>query len=115
MTTCIRDNVQIIEKDGKPEYAILPYSDFETLENLALKVEDEVTFPQAVAEKIMLEKMTYLKAWRLHLRLTQKKLAAKAGITQAALSQMEKSENPHRTTLEKLAKAMDLDVSQLHE
>jgi transcriptional regulator with XRE-family HTH domain len=55
-----------------------------------------------------------IKAWRKHLGFTQKEVAQKAGITQAALSQMEKTDNELRSgTLDKLAAAMDLSVEQL--
>jgi transcriptional regulator with XRE-family HTH domain len=60
--------------------------------------------------------MNLVKAWRTHLGLTQKQVAKKAGISQSALSQMEKTENnPHSATLEKLAKAMNLSVDQLED
>ncbi|MFH1156913.1 MAG: helix-turn-helix transcriptional regulator [Pseudomonadota bacterium] len=55
-----------------------------------------------------------VKAWRVHLGLTQKEVAKRAGISQAALSQMEKNENTLRNaTLEKLAGALGLSVKQL--
>jgi len=55
-----------------------------------------------------------LKAWRKHLGLTQKEVARRAGITQSALSQMERMAINNRTaTLEKLAKAMGIEAGQL--
>ncbi len=106
------NNVQIIKKDGIPAFAVIPYEDY--LAFLPKKEED--TVPQEVAEKAILENMPLIKAWRLYLSMTQKEVAKKAGITQAALSQMEKAENPNRTaTLEKLAKAMNLSVEQLRD
>ena len=60
--------------------------------------------------------MNLLKAWRLYLGLTQKEVAQRAGISQAALSQMEKNSNELRTaTLEKLAEALSLSVDQLQD
>nr|WP_269764190.1 helix-turn-helix transcriptional regulator [Desulfobacula toluolica] len=57
-----------------------------------------------------------IKAWRVHLGMTQKQVAGKAGITQAALSQMERTEQENKTsTLEKLALAMGLSVEQLRD
>ena len=48
--------------------------------------------------------------------MSQKDVAQKAGISQAALSQMEKIDNEHRTaTLAKLAKAMGVSVDQLKD
>ena len=80
------DNVQILKKNGIPTFAVIPYEDY--LEFLPKKKDD--TVPQEVAEK--------------------------AGITQAALSQMERAENTNRTTtLEKLAVAMGIDVEQVKD
>jgi len=55
-----------------------------------------------------------LKAWRKDLGLTQKTVSKRAGITQSALSRMERPETNHRTaTLEKPAKAMGIETAQL--
>ena len=55
-----------------------------------------------------------VKAWRVHLNLTQAELAKRAGITQAALSQIEKpGGKPHKDTLEKLTKALGLAPEQM--
>lgn len=57
-----------------------------------------------------------IRAWREYLGLTQKEVADKMGVSQAALSQMESGEKKLRkATLEKLAKAMGLSVEQLRE
>ena len=70
--------------------------------------------PLEVAEQAILQDIPLIKAWRLHKGLTQKSVAQKAGITQAALSQMEKTNNSKRTsTLEKLANALELSVEQM--
>jgi len=58
--------------------------------------------------------MNLVKAWRKYLGLTQAAVARRAGISQAALSQMERADNNLRNaTLEKLARAMQLSVDQL--
>ena len=50
----------------------------------------------------------------MHLGLTQNEVAKRVGITQAALSQMERTYNEHHTaTLKKLADAMGILVDQL--
>lgn len=57
---------------------------------------------------------THLRAWREYLGLTQTEVAERAGITQAAFSQMESGETKLRkATREKLAKAMGLNPDQL--
>ena len=52
-------------------------------------------------------------AWREHLGLTQAEVAARIGITQAAYAQMERVKQPRKTTLEKIASALGLEVEQL--
>jgi len=107
------NNVQIIKQNGIPAFAVIPYEDYLAL--VPQRPGDDAV-PQEVAEKVILENIPLAKAWRLHLGLTQREVAKKAGITQAALSQMERAENPNRTaTLEKLAAAMELSVEQLKD
>ncbi len=107
------NNVQIIKKDGVPIFAVLPYQDYiEMMDNS----EDTDTMPQQVAEKAIMENIPLIKSWRLYLNLTQKEVAQRAGITQAALSQMERKENTTRTaTLQKLAAAMSLSIEQVRD
>lgn len=107
------NNVQIIKQNGIPAFAVIPYEDYLAL--VPQRPGDDAV-PQEVAEKVILENIPLAKAWRLHLGLTQREVAKKAGITQAALSQMERAENPNRTaTLEKLAAAMGLSIEQLKD
>lgn len=108
----ILTNAQIIEKNGKPVFAVIPYEDY-----LALLPEDsDQTIPHEVVGLVINKKMNLVRAWRTHLKLSQKDVARKAGISQAALSQMEKTDNHHRTaTLEKLASALGLFVDQLKD
>jgi DNA-binding XRE family transcriptional regulator len=108
----ILTNAQIIEKDGKPIFAVIPYEDYLAL----LPEESDQTIPHEVVGLVIKKKMNLVKAWRTHLKMSQKDVARKAGISQAALSQMEKTDNDHRTaTLEKLANALGLFVDQLKD
>jgi DNA-binding XRE family transcriptional regulator len=94
--------------DGAPEYVVVPYDDF-------LKaVGDNARIPLAVAKRSSLEGVPLARAWREHKGMTQKEVAKKTGITQSALSQMEKpGARPHRGTLVKLAMALGVEVGQL--
>ncbi len=104
-------NIQFIEQNGKPAFAVIPYEDY-----LRLLPDEEVSIPHEVVGLIVKKGMNLVKAWRVHLGMTQVEVATKAGISQAALSQMEKSDNELRSsTLEKLAEAMDLSVDQLKD
>jgi len=104
------DNVQIIEQNGVPVFAVLPYEDYLSL----LPKDEEDYIPNEVVGLMVKKRYNTVKAWRKHLGLTQKEVAAKAGITQAALSQMEKTDNELRSsTLEKLADAMGVSIEQI--
>jgi DNA-binding XRE family transcriptional regulator len=104
-------NIQYIEQNGKPVFAVIPYDEY-----LKLLPSEDVTIPHEVVGLVIKKGMNLVKAWRTHLGLTQSEIAKKTGITQAALSQMEKTENTLRTaTLEKLARAMNLTVEQLKD
>jgi len=107
----IPTNIQYIEQNGKPAFAVIPYDEY-----IKLLPSEDVTIPHEVVGLVIKKGMNLVKAWRTHLGLTQSEIAKKAGITQAALSQMENTENTLRTaTLEKLAKAMNLSVDQLND
>ena len=70
--------------------------------------------PHEVVEWVIEKEFNLLKAWRKYLGFTQKTVAQRAGISQSALSQMERTETNHRTaTLEKLAKALGIETAQL--
>ena len=85
------------------------------LPNRVPKDEDE-TVPHEVVGLVIKKEMNLVKAWRTHLVLTQREVAKRAGISQAALSQMGKSTNELRTTtLEKLARAMGISAEQLQD
>jgi DNA-binding XRE family transcriptional regulator len=107
----IPTNIQYIEQNGKPVFAVIPYDEY-----IKLLPSEDVTIPHEVVGLVIKKGMNLVKAWRTYLGITQSEIAKKAGITQAALSQMENTENTLRTaTLEKLAKAMGLSVDQLKD
>lgn len=107
---------QTIMQDSKPAFVVIPYKDFQRLlsKGATAHFPSEHTIPHAVAKATLLNEVSLVRAWRGYLGLTQEELAGRMGITQAALSQMErlnaKLRNP---TLEKLAVAMGLSVKQL--
>ena len=104
-------DVQLIEQKGKPVFVVIPYEKY-----LNLLPSQKPTIPHEVAGLVVKKDMNLVKAWRVFLGLTQAVVAKRAGISQAALSQMEKSDNKLRTaTLEKLAKALGLSLEQLKD
>ena len=96
-------NIQIIEREGKPEWAILPYEDFLELVEQAEMLQDISDYDQlikAVTEgkeelvpaelaDALLEGKNPIKGWREYRRLSQKQLAEAAGISIPFLSQLE--------------------------
>jgi DNA-binding Xre family transcriptional regulator len=105
-------SVQIIEQDGVPAFAVIPYEEYLKL----VPPKDDEYIPHEVVGLIVKKGYNTAKAWRIHLGLTQKEVAEKAGITQSALSQMESSDNEMRTaTLEKIAAALGVSPGQLED
>lgn len=109
----LTNNVQIIKQGGKPAFAVVPYDDFLKITG-AKTTENETLIPHEVVGLVVKNGWNLVKAWRKHLGLSQKELSQRAGITQPALSQMEKDDNKLRSgTIEKLAEAMGLSIEQL--
>lgn len=118
-------NVQIIEKNGKPEWAVIPFKEYQKLyeahedaedikdieENLkAIQEGKEMTVPGEVTFAI-LEGTNPIRAWRKYNKIKMKELAKKVGISSAYLSQIEnKKRNPTIDTLKKIARALNLEI-----
>jgi transcriptional regulator with XRE-family HTH domain len=70
--------------------------------------------PNEVMGMVIRDEMPPARAWREHFGLTQAEVAKRAGMSQAALSQLESGEhNIRKATREKLAKAMGITAAQL--
>ncbi|RJX25484.1 MAG: helix-turn-helix domain-containing protein [Desulfurivibrio sp.] len=121
-------NVQIIEKNGKPEWAVIPYSEYQKLQEALEDAEDrkdieenfkavqegkEITVPGEVTFAI-LDGMSPVRAWREHKQIKMSELAKKVGISSAYLSQIENGKrNPTIDTLKAIAKALNIDIEML--
>jgi DNA-binding XRE family transcriptional regulator len=103
---------QIIENEGKPIFVVVPYSEYVQL----IKQHDrDTTIPQEVVEAYVLKGKSLIAAWREYKKITQIQMAEKLGISQPAYSQMERKDaNLKKSTLENIAKAMDISVLQLY-
>ena len=106
------NNVQIIQQGGVPAFAVIPYDEYLAL--TATTNEDEITFPNEVVE-MNLKGDSLIKAWRKYKKMTQGDLAEKMGISQGAVSQLEKSESPHKSSIKSAAVAMGLRPEHLTE
>ena len=121
-------NIQTIKRNGKPEYVVLPWADYQSLlqalqdatdaaqlEAFAhqLATGEEETVPAAVVNAL-LEGANPVKGWREHRALTQDVLAAQAGISKAFLSQIETGKRVGAIkTLRALAAALGVTVDDL--
>lgn len=95
-------SVQLILKEGQPEYAVIPYDTYmrlvEDAEMLA-DIRDYDTARQSVAEgeELVPAEVVYalldggnpIRVWREHRGLSQAELAIRAGISASYLSQLE--------------------------
>jgi len=102
------NNVQIIEKNGEPVFAVIPYDEY-----LELTGARRETIPHEVVGLVIKNDWSLVKAWRRYLGISQKDLALKAGISQSALSQMENSHNLRGSTIDKLAVALGISSELL--
>ena len=121
-------NIQIIEKNGKPEWAIIPFEEFEKIqaaledaedikdieENLkAIQEGKEKTIPGEITFAV-LDGTNPIRAWREYKKIKMNELAKKVGISSAYLSQIEKGKrNPTIDTLKTIAKELNIEVEML--
>ena len=117
-------NVQIIEKDGKPDYAILPYAEYMALIALLEDKEDreaieayksgkEETWPADVAEALI-NGINPIKVFRKYRRLTQQELADKVGKSKIYIAKLEGGERKGSVEiLTAIARELGVDLDQL--
>lgn len=103
------NKVQILEHNGRPAFAVIPYDDYLELTGTP----ERTTVPHEVVGMVVKNNWNLVKAWRKYLRISQKDLASKAGVSQSAISQMERSCNLRDATIEKLAAALGIDPELL--
>ena len=117
-------SVQVIEKEGKPEFAVLPFEEYETLLERLEDLEDArdlqeyranpgESFPAAVANRL-LEGKNPIKMWREYRGMTQGGLAEKVRVTVAHISQIESGKRECSVKLlRSLSKALNVDMELL--
>jgi len=121
-------NIQIIEKNGQPEWAVIPYSEYKKLQEALEDAEDikdietnlkaiqdgtEATISSDVTFAII-DGANPIRAWREHKHIKMNELAKQVGISAAYLSQIENNKrNPTIDTLKNIAHELDIDVEML--
>ena len=121
-------NAQIIEKNGKPEWAIIPYGEFIKIQELLENAEDikdieenlkaieenrEIVVPGEVTFAIV-DGTHPIRAWREYKNMRLNDLAKRVGISGSYLSQIENGKrNPTIETLKAIAGALEIEPEML--
>ena len=112
----------IPDKDGKPLYALVPIKEYERLMALEEDREDiaaaeaakeDETFPSEIVERLI-EGENRVRVWRQYRGLRQGELAARVGISQSHLSDIEigRSDGSFRV-ITAIARALEIDLDLL--
>lgn len=124
----MKENIQLIERDGKPEWAVVPYQEYlrlveqaEMLEDIrdydaakaALEKGEEELIPSEIVFAI-LDGKNPVKVWREYRGLTQQQLADTAGISKPYLSQIEAGKRTGTSEiLSKIARALHVSLDEI--
>ncbi len=124
----MKDNIQLIERDGKPEWAVLPYDEYLKLVEQAEMLEDIRDFDAAKAalengeDELIPAEVVFaildgenpIKVWRKYRGLTQQQLASAAQISKPYLSQIETGKRRGTTEiLSAIAKALNVSLDEI--
>ncbi len=116
-------NVQVIEKDGKPEWAVIPYEKYINLIQDSEMLQDirDYDFHKSVIEKgeelvpgeitfAIMDGANPVNVWRKHRKLTLSQLAEASGITISKLDKIETGKYiPAADELKSIAETLNLD------
>lgn len=124
----MKDKIQLIERNGKPEWAVLPYEEYlhlveqaEMLEDIrdydaakaAIERGEEELIPSEVVFAI-LDGRNPIKVWREFRDMSQQQLAERAGISKPYLSQIENDKRRGTTeVITAIAKALKISIDEL--
>ena len=107
-------DVQTILQNGKPAFVVIPYADYlQLVPDAAKRIPAGDDVPHEVMQYVLKENFSLPRAWREYLGLTQSEVAERMSITQSALAQIETAQRPRKATLQKLATALGVSVTQL--
>jgi DNA-binding XRE family transcriptional regulator len=121
-------SVQVLEKNGKPAFAVLPYEEYLALLELAEDADDaaalarfakrfgrgkEETVPVELVDRLLAGESP-LRVWREHRGMTAAEVAAAVGVTPAHMSKMESGKgDPSVSVLKKLAGVLRVSLEDL--
>jgi len=120
-------NIQVIEQNGRPEYAVVPFGELQALLARMEELEDicdakavsaaiaagAETFPSEFVDRLISGEHQ-LKVWREYRGFTLAGLGQICGVSASALSQIEKRKrSPSVELLGRLAKALNCDMDDL--
>lgn len=112
MTTTIKPQI-INDARGLPAFVVLDIASYcKLVGEPALDLSNAI--PSAVVDAKMDQNISALRAWRKHLELTKKEVAARLGISQALYSQHEKAKKLNKAMRSKIAPALGLTPEQLN-
>lgn len=121
-------SAQIIEREGRPEYAVIPYEEYQDLLRKAEELDDVTTFDRATRELAegrdetvpgdvvdrLLAGENPVKVWREHRGLTQAALAGQAEVSQSYVAMIERGDRTGRIdALQKIARVLGVDLDDL--
>jgi ribosome-binding protein aMBF1 (putative translation factor) len=120
-------SVQVIEKNGKPEWAVLPYEEYERLVEEAemlqdVRAYDEAKKAVAAGEELVPSEVTYamldganpVRVWREHRGVSRKRLAEASSLGTSYLSQVESGKGkPSPEALAAIAKELGLEPDDI--
>jgi DNA-binding XRE family transcriptional regulator len=119
--------VQVIEKNGRPEWAVIPYEQYERFVEAQEMLDDVKAFDAAKqqiagGEELVPSTVTYaildggnpIRVWRTYRGLTQQQLADRVGISKPYLSQLESGKRAGTTVvMNAVAQALGLSLEDL--
>ena len=121
-------SVQIIEKNGQPEWAVLPYEEYQRLVAEAEMLQDIRDYDEVKLaltngeEELIPSEVTYalldgenpIRVWREYRGLTQQQVAEEAGISKPYLSQLESGQRKGSAeVLAAVARALNVSLDDL--
>ena len=116
---------QIIEKDGKPEYAVIPVAEWRRVEAMIEELEDIRALDSVMSRperrmipfevtSAILDGASPIRAWRDHRGLSLQALADTAAVDVSRLTELESgARRGTRAELRRLARALGTEVDDL--